>query len=105
VGATVTALDIAIAIERAFSDVDAVEGVYVCGNGPVLRFFTVINEEREDVYDLIYEREKSVRRSINEKLRFNVIARRGRCIGDVVSGCTPVWQRPLHEQCHNVTSI
>jgi hypothetical protein len=103
---TVTAPDIATAVGQAFSDLDAVEGVYLCGKGPVFRLFTVINDDSEDVYDRIYEREKRIKHSVAEKLRFSVIARHGRSIGDIVGGCAAIWQRaPQHELCPNVTSI
>ena len=102
----VTSLDIATAVGQAFADVDAVEGVYVCGKGPVLRVFTVIDDDSEDVYDRIYEREKRVKRSVAERVCFSVIARRGRDIGDIVGSCVAVWHPPAKTRtCHNVTNI
>ena len=91
----------------AFGDVNGVCGVYMVPSGDAVHVCTIIDEDDEQTYEVIYERERSIIRQQSDwHFDFNVIARRGRPVEELVGSCEPVWQR--HEAatlCPNVTSI
>ena len=92
---------------ETFGGIDRVEGVFVAPSGDVLSIFTVIDDDDEETYDRIYDRERSlIRRFGGIHFDFNVIARRGRSLADIVGCSTPVWRRGgTGEPCLNITSI
>ena len=94
-------------IGEAFAQVDHVEGVYAVRSGKNLTLFTVIDEDEEETYDSIYEQERKLIREFGGiRFDFNVIARRGRSIVEIVGGCRPIWQRSESASpCLNVTNI
>jgi len=82
-------------IANALQQIDRVEGVFALPCGDRLSIFTVISEDDEDTYDQIYDQERLIIRQFEgRQFDFNVIARRGRSVADVVASCTPIWQRP-----------
>jgi hypothetical protein len=94
-------------LAETFGGIDRVEGVFVAPTGDVLSVFTVIDDDDEETYDRIYDRERSlIRRFSGVHFDFNVIARRGRSLADIVGSSTPVWRRDeTGEPCLSVTSI
>jgi hypothetical protein len=92
---------------ETFGGIDRIEGVFVNPIGDVLGVFTVIDEDDEETYDRIYDIERLlIRRFDGIHFDFNVIARRGRSVADIVGSSTPVWRRSgAGEPCLNVTSI
>src|ERR1017187_19684 len=90
----------------AFGDVNGVCGVYMLPSGDAVHVCTIIDEDDEQTYEVIYERERSIIRQQSDwHFDFNVIARRGRPVEELVGSSEPVWQR--HEAatlCPNVTS-
>ena len=91
----------------AFAGVSGVCGVYTIASGDVVDVFTVIDEDDEGTYEAIYERERSIIRQHSDlHFDFNVIARRGRSVNELVGSFAPVWQRTeAANLCPNVTSI
>ena len=92
---------------ETFGGIDRVEGVFVAPSGDVLSVFTVIDDDDEETYDRIYDRERLlIRRFGGIHFDFNVIARRGRSLADIVGCSAPVWRRDeTGEPCLNVTNI
>jgi hypothetical protein len=91
----------------AFAGVSGVFSVYVVPSGDVVEVFTIIDEDDEETYEAIYERERSIiRQHPDFHFDFTVIALRGRPIDELVPSCAPVWQRTgAAKPCPNVTSI
>ena len=91
----------------AFADVNGVRGVYMLTSGDVVNVFTIIDEDDEQTYEAIYERERSlIRQHSDWHFDFNVMARRGRSVDELVGSFAPVWQRnEAANLCPNVTSI
>lgn len=78
-------------VAEAFEGMNRLEGVYVVPSGEILRVFTVIDDDDEATYDLIYDRERSlIRRYGGVHFDFNVIARRGRPIAEIVGSTIPI---------------
>jgi hypothetical protein len=93
-------------IGRAFSDIPAVERVHVFQRGELLNVFTIVEDDDESAFDLIYDRERSIIRQFRDfHFDFNVIARRGRSIPEILSFGAPVWQRRESDPCPNANSI
>jgi hypothetical protein len=94
-------------LAAAFADVNGVCGVYMLPSGDVVSVFTVIDEDDEQTYGAIYERERSIIRQHSDwHFDFNVIARRGRPVDELVGSFAPVWQRTeAANLCPSVTSI
>ena len=73
-------------IGRAFSDIPAVERVHVFQCGELLNVFTIVEDDDESAFDQIYDRERSIIRQFRDfHFDFNVIARRGRSIPEILS--------------------
>lgn len=91
----------------AFADINGVCGVYMVPSGDVVNVFTIIDQDDEETYQAIYERERSlIRQHADLHFDFNVIARRGRSGDELVRSCAPVWQRTgVANPCPNVTNI
>ena len=67
------AVNVAEAVRRVFSGIDAIESVYVTQDGSRLRILTIIDEDDEAVYPDIYTREKELRSALSGfPMRFNV---------------------------------
>jgi hypothetical protein len=97
---------IAHGIAETLRDIERVEGIYLVAQGDVLGVFTIIDDDDEDTYDLIYSRERRlIRRFGGVQFDFNVIARRGRSISEIVGRSAPIWRRSgADHQCLNVPS-
>jgi hypothetical protein len=81
-------------IASVLSWVESVDCVYVRDSGDMLRVFTVVEDEDEATLDAIYDRERTLIREIpGRRFDFNVIARRGRDIANILGDASPVWQR------------
>jgi len=81
-------------LAEAFRDIARVESVYLIRRGQAFNVFTIIDNDDEETYDLIYDQERSlIRNFTGVHLDFNVIARRGRPISEIVGANDPVWQR------------
>jgi len=81
-------------LAETFGSIDRVEGVYVIPGANTLGVFTIIDEDDEDTYDQVYEGERLLIRQFgNFGFDFNVIARRGRSIAEIVGSRRPIWQR------------
>jgi hypothetical protein len=91
----------------AFADVNGVRGVYMDPSGDVVSVFTIIDDDDERTYESIYERERSIiRQHADLHFDFNIIARRGRSVDELVGSFAPVWERTeAANLCPNVTSI
>src|SRR4051812_4252506 len=86
--------DIQSSVGRSFADIHEVESVYVVSGGDTLRVFTLVGDVNEDVYDRIYEHERSIIREFKgAHFDFNVICRRGRAAAEIIGSILPVWQR------------
>jgi hypothetical protein len=100
-------LTIEKSIGHAFADLPAVEEVHILNRGDILNVFAIVDDDEESVFDAIYARERVVINRFPEyHFDFNVIARRGRSLHELISLSTPVWQR--HETdspCPTETSI
>lgn len=82
------------AIVQKLSAVPEVESLYVINRGSVVRVFAVIDQEVDDVFDAIYDRESSIMRRFSDvSFDFNILARRGRPIDQLVGSETPIWGR------------
>lgn len=92
-------------VGRAFVDIPAVKQVHVFLRGEVLNVFTIVETDDEGAFDAIYDRERQImRRFRDQHFDFNVIARRGRSIPEVLSFGAPAWQRS-ESLCRNDFSI
>jgi len=81
-------------LTEAFKAISRVEGIYLIPRGETLAVFTIIDNDDEETYDLIYDQERSLIRSFaGVHFDFNVIARRGRSISEIVGANNPIWQR------------
>jgi len=90
----------------AFAGVNGVREVYMDPSGDVVNVFTIIDDDDERIYESIYDRERSIRQHADLHFDFNVIARRGRSVEELVGSFAPVWQRTeAANLCPNVTSI
>lgn len=88
------------------SAVSARSRVYLVSNGATLSVFTVINDGSECVYDQIYEIEQLlIDRFADLHFDFNVIARRGRSISEILGAHTPAWTRESANLYPDVTNI
>lgn len=105
-GAMVPTISLEQSIASVLRQIDQVEGVYVCLEGDVFNVFTVIDKDDEDAYDCIYGGERSIIRQFpNLHFDFNVIARRGRLVQDILGDHIPAWQRnSAGGPCHSVTN-
>jgi hypothetical protein len=89
-----TTPDVKSSVGRSFSGIPEVESVYIVRGGDTLRVFTIVGEINEDVYDRIYEHERSIIRDFRgAHFDFNVISLRGRAVSEIVGSILPVWQR------------
>lgn len=81
-------------LAEAFKAIDYVEAIYLVPHGETLTVFTIIDNDNEETYDLIYDQERSLIRNFGGvHFDFNVIARRGRPVSDIVGANKPVRQR------------
>ena len=86
--------DIQSSVGKSFANIAEVESVYVVPGGDTLRVFTIVGDVAEDVYDRIYEHERSIiREFMGAHFDFNVISRRGRSANEIMGSILPVWQR------------
>jgi len=81
-------------LTEALKVINRVEGIYLIPHGETLTVFTIIDNDDEETYDLIYDQERLlIRRFAGVHFDFNVIARRGRPISEIVGASNPIWQR------------
>ncbi len=96
-------------VTKAMGGIAEVESVYLSPSGSTLNVYTVIDLDDDRVRDSIYDQEAYILKSLADSelcFDFNVIARRGRPIGELVGECSPIWQRSgAASACHNLTSI
>jgi len=82
------------ALAEALGPINRVESVYVASLGEALKVLTVIDNDDEETYDLIYDQERSsMHRFSDVRFYFNVIARRGRPASQIMGAGNPIWQR------------
>jgi hypothetical protein len=82
-------------IGSSFADISAVERVHVLQDGKCCTVFTIVDDEDEDVLDAIYERERAlIHRHAGFSFDFNVVARRGRPLHNILTFSTPGWRSP-----------
>ena len=90
-------------IASAFEEISGVEGVYVFHRGDVLKVFTVVNEDSEQLSDQIYDRELELGRRFSDiRFDFNLVARRNRPIHQLLGPYAPVWERQSCQQSPNI---
>ena len=93
-GAVMVKVDPRCQIASAFHDIAAVDRVYIRDAGEILRVFTVVDEESDAIFDAVYERERELIREFpDHRFDFNIIARSGRNVSDVLGHIAPAWQR------------
>jgi hypothetical protein len=81
-------------LTEAFRAISRVEGIYLIPHGETLTVFTIIDNDDEETYDLIYEKERSlIHNFAGIHFDFNVIARRGRSIPEIIGVKNPIWER------------
>jgi hypothetical protein len=61
---------IAESLVGVFADVNGISGVYMVPSGDVIEVFTVIDEDEEETYEAICERERSIMR-LHSTLHFD----------------------------------
>ena len=72
-------------LAKAFKAIRRVEGIYLIPHGETSTVFTIIDNDDEETYDLIYEQERSLIHSLGGvHFDFNVVARRGRPVSEIV---------------------
>lgn len=82
------------ALAEVFSAIDRVESVYLTTRGEILNVFTVIDNDDEEIYGLIYNRERSLLREFRDvRFDFSVIVRRGHPVCEIMGAANPIWQR------------
>jgi hypothetical protein len=106
-GALVQAMNLEQSVGSVLGQIEQVEGVYISIDGELLNVFTVIGDDDEEAYDRIYDRERVViHQNPTLHFDFNVIARRGRPVTDILGQYAPIWQRSgTGNPCHSVTNI
>ena len=94
-------------LAEAFKLIERVEAIYLVPHGETLTVFTIIDNDDEETYDLIYDRERSlIHNFCGVHFDFNVIARRGRPLSEIVGTNHPVWQRSASgDLCLTETTI
>lgn len=91
---TITTTPLDQEIVSAFEGIPEVESVYVLHRGDVLKVFTIVNDDSEQLSDQIYDRELELgRRRSDIHFDFNLVARRNRPIHQLLGSYTPVWER------------
>jgi hypothetical protein len=102
----IVAANIEQAVASTLNGVQGVAAVYILPKGETLSVFTIAEEEDEGLYDRIYDQERSLLRQFRGvHFDFNVIARRGRSIAEIVGPDVPVHQkRESPDPCLNVTN-
>jgi hypothetical protein len=81
-------------LAEAFKATDRVEAIYLVPHGETFSVFFIIDNDDEETYDLIYDRERSLIRNFGGvHFDFNVIARRGRPLSEIAGANHPIWQR------------
>ena len=100
-------LSVEQSVGRAFAGIPAVERVHVFQQGGLLNVFTIMENDDEGAFDAIYDQERSIIRQFSDfHFDFNVIARRGRAIPEILSFDAPIWQRGEPEfTCPNENNI
>jgi hypothetical protein len=90
-----TVIAIETGIARAFLDIQDVERVYVSHDGDLVVVTTIIDrDDNEATYDNIYDRERDLIRGHRPlHFDFNIVARRGRPVEDIMGADAPAWQR------------
>ena len=82
------------ALAEALSAIERVESVYLAARGETLSVFTVIDDDDEETCDRIYNQERHLLRRFGDvRFDFNVIARRGRLLSEIMGAGNPIWQR------------
>jgi hypothetical protein len=72
--------------------VPSVEKVFVGKSKSMVRVWTVVDDPPEEVFDAIYDREKSIIHQFNhERFDFTVVTRKGRDISSFMSMDCPGW--------------
>jgi hypothetical protein len=81
-------------ITAALTNISDVEELYIQRSGETVQVFTIIDSDKEETYDLIYDAERSLIREFHSnRFDFNVIARRGRDVSEIIGPMAPAWQR------------
>jgi hypothetical protein len=82
------------ALAEAFGAINRVESIHLVPHGEILNVFTVIDNDDEETYDLIYDQERSIMHRFSDiHFDFNVVARRGRSASQMGMMDNPIWQR------------
>jgi hypothetical protein len=82
------------AVVAILASIAQVEAVSVVEAGKVVQVFTVIADEDDSAYDVIYEREREIiRRFGDTAFDFNVIVRRDRPLPQIISLNSSTWHR------------
>ena len=93
-GTSITPEEITQGLAEAFQSINRVESVYLIASGETLSVFTIIDNDDEETYDLVYNQERALIHRFNgAHFDFNVIARRGRAISEIVGDEAPIWRR------------
>lgn len=81
-------------IGSAFAGIPAVESVHVSQRDGLYRVFTITADEDEGIFDQIYDQERAIIRQFSGlRFDFNVLARRGRPVHELLTFATPTWER------------
>jgi hypothetical protein len=96
---TVVAPSIESRVAGAFQDIPEVESVYVLRrNEDVFKVFTIVNEEDDAVYRLIFQRELTLLSKLpSTHIDFNVITRHNRPVQEFLGKNSPAWERKASE--------
>ena len=94
------------ALAEALGAISRVEGVYLISRGDILSVFTLIDNDDEETYDLIYNQERSLIHMFSAVcFDFNAIARRGRPVSEIMGDARPIWQSESAGPCLIETNI
>lgn len=95
-GGAATTLSINQQIAKVLGTVPEVESVYIfSGEAPEsFRVMTIVDQEDDRVYELIYDRELQLAREMPAaQFDFSVLARRGRAIEQIAGLNQAAWER------------
>ena len=104
--APVPALSTDARIAQILAAVPEIESVYIVKIGKMLAVYSLIESDHDErVIDAISDREFLIMGKFrNVRFDFNVIARHGRPVDEVMGRRSPVWQRQ-GDPCQAATSI
>jgi hypothetical protein len=80
-------------IAEALLQIPEVESVYIAPSAEIVRVWTIIDGDDEQVYDTIYAKEQSLIQTLQERFDFHVIARRGRDLRSLITLNCQGWRR------------